>query len=592
VTTILVFLPLAFIGGVDGKFIRLIPLTAVVALVLSYLVSLILAVPLSGLLLKRRDKALWVDRIAAATEKSLRAWLLRYVVTGRLRAALMTAGTVSLFGLALLAADALPNLLYPKEDGRNLGITVELPVDTPLEKTALVGKAVGEVLRTQPYLESITRTVGEKDPYAQSAISDLIVEGSGAHYVGFACRLTPRSERDRLGYQYVEPLRLEIKKVLAAYPGAQVFITPEIGGASAEDPIQIEITGPSIERLRAIAMAVKHRLAQISGVTDVRDDLGQPITTAALIPRREALDFYGISETELASQMRAYMENDKVGKLRHSEVDLDIRLGTGWPSRHGEPGGPRDWEELQGLNIITAEAESIPLSSLVTRHLGQIPQTIPHKEGARTVTIKAKLATGTVNEVLAVLEPQLQAMEWPQGYNYHFAGEKEAAAETYQSTGQVVLIAVLLVYASLVLLFNAFLQPVLIMFSVMFGLTGVFLGFYLLGLPLSFTALVGIVTLVGINVNDVIVMIDTMNRHRREGRPVREAAVHGATDRLRPILSTTLTTTAGLIPLALSDPAWMPLCAAVISGELVSTLMSVVFMPGIYLLVTRDSASV
>jgi multidrug efflux pump subunit AcrB len=130
------------------------------------------------------------------------------------------------------------------------------------------------------------------------------------------------------------------------------------------------------------------------------------------------------------------------------------------------------------------------------------------------------------------------------------------------------------------------------MFSVMFGLTGVFLGFYLLGLPLSFTALVGIVTLVGINVNDVIVMIDTMNRHRREGRPVREAAVHGATDRLRPILSTTLTTTAGLIPLALSDPAWMPLCAAVISGELVSTLMSVVFMPGIYLLVTRDSASV
>ena len=437
-TTVLVLLPLAAMGGVDGKFIRLIPLTAAVALILSYLVSLLIAIPLSAVLLDRQPRRIArsrIDRITAAFERALRVALVRRVIPNRRRALWLIGAGLGAFAFSLVIHQTLPKVLYPKEDGRGIGITVELPAHTSLQASSAVGEAVGQVLRAKPYFTHVRRTVGAKDPYVLSSIADLLGESRAPHFIGFSCLLKPRKERDKLGYEYVEPLRADIETVLKQIPDARLIITPETGGARAEAPVQIEIAGDDFDTLRQISAKVEHLLRRIPGVVDIADDLGQRRIQAALTPRREALNFYGVSETELAAQIRIYMEDEKVGTFitPAGEEDIPIHLGTAWRSRNGEPGGPAEWAELEQLAMITERGESISLSALVERRLSQNPQVLPHKDGRRSVTIEAKLANTTVNAVLAALEPQLWEAQasWPAGYGYSFRGEKEATDETY-----------------------------------------------------------------------------------------------------------------------------------------------------------------
>ena len=208
------------------------------------------------------------------------------------------------------------------------------------------------------------------------------------------------------------------------------------------------------------------------------------------------------------------------------------------------------------------------------------------------MTVLAKTENRTVDEILSDLEPALREMKrhWPNGYDYHFGGEAETASETYSSAGRMFFVAIFLVFALLALLFNSFTQPLIILLSLPFALIGTFGGFFLAWIPFSFPAMIGIISLVGIVVNDAIIMIETMNMHRKLGLSVRESAAQGAADRLRPIVSTTITTIVGLIPLSLSNPMWMPLCNAIIFGLISATLISQLVIPCLYLLLTPERA--
>ena len=192
----------------------------------------------------------------------------------------------------------------------------------------------------------------------------------------------------------------------------------------------------------------------------------------------------------------------------------------------------------------------------------------------------------------ALVDPVLRELkeEWPAGYEYRWAGELELAEETYGNAGQAFVLAVLAVFAVLVLQFRSFLQPAIILINVIFGITGVFFGFMLMAYPLSFPAVIGMIALAGINVNDGIVLVDTMNRHHRSGMSLTEAAARGAADRFRPIVSTTLTTLVGLMPLAIADESWRPLCAAIIFGEILSTGAAMVVMPALFRVLTHRAA--
>ena len=262
--------------------------------------------------------------------------------------------------------------------------------------------------------------------------------------------------------------------------------------------------------------------------------------------------------------------------------------GYGWPSRRGEIGGPTTLAEAYLLNVTTPEGKSIPLFSLVDFELSEAALSILHREGKRTVTLLADTDKRTAGEVLGDIVPVLDAWaeNWPDGYSYNLAGEAESGEEVFGSAGSMLVLALCLVFALLVLQFDSFAQPLVIMSAIPLALTGTFFGFFALQLPFSFMAMVGVIALIGIVVNDTIVMIATMNGYRKEGKPLLEATAHGAADRLRPILTTSITTIAGMIPLSLSNKMWLPLGVTVISGLIFATLLALFIVPCLYILFT------
>lgn len=597
-TTILAMAPLLSIAGLEGKFIRQMPIAAIMSLCASYVVSIFLAIPLSALVLRAAPiKETAVDRLTARGSAALAQLLRTQFTRTRARAWAWALFAAATFAAAGLAFSTVPSALGNKGDGRALGVTVELSAGSTLETTQRCADALGAAVQPMPFVQSVTKHVGEKSPFSVVTPADQLSPGEGLHLAGLSVVFTPKDQRDRMLYTYVPEVRRALDEALLACPGGTLVLTPELGGASAEDPVQLVVFGPDMDVLRRLSREVMAVVRAAPGTEDVRTNMGAPRMEYQAVPRAEPLSFHGLSATELALQVRAMMAHDKVGAFAHGagvglsgpgDDALPIHMGYAWPSRGGGLGGPTSPDELEHMRVIGPRG-SIPLPSVVRFRLAQSALSILHVDTERSITVMSKVTGQTPGEVLAVVLPQLRAAEktWPAGYRLQVAGEAEASKEVFGSAARMLVLALVLVFALLVLQFDSFLQPFIIMSAIPLALTGTFLGFFALQMPFSFMAMVGVIALVGIVVNDTIIMIETMNTHRAAGMAIAEAAARGAADRLRPILTTSLTTIVGLVPLGLSQPMWGPLAVTVIAGLVFATVLALLIVPCLYVLFTR-----
>ncbi|ACB52292.1 acriflavin resistance protein [Crocosphaera subtropica ATCC 51142] len=595
-TTILALFPLLAISGTLGKFIELLPYTAIICLVLSFVIAILIDIPLSRYLLgnmRSVEKKSTIDRLSQAASARWMNWSLNYTVRNKKTAWAWVLGTIALFFCFMTLFSQISVEFFPRGDQRNFSVNVELPPTTTLDVSQEVADDLGEILREKDYLDSVIKYTGQR--------SNLVASGElqptqGSYLVGFSGTFLPENQRERLSFEYLDDLRNELQKAVNQYPGASLVLNAQQAGESG-DPIQIEITGSELSQLREISQQVQMTLRQIPGATDVRDNLGALQPDLRLIPKREELSFYDLSEEELASQAQYYMRAVDIGDfvIGGNEEDLEILLSTAWPSRNGEVGGPTRRDELLSARFFTSnpEEEVISAGAVIEAVQAEAPLSITRRGGQRTVTVLAKNENRTTGEILADLQPKLQEIQesWPQGYDYTFGGETEDQAETFGSAGQALALAIFLVFAVLVLQLGSFRQPFIILLTIPFALIGTVGGFFLADIAFSFTAFIGIIALVGIVVNDAIVMVDTMNSYQQEGIKLRLAAAKGVADRLRPVLTTSITTIIGLIPLALSDPTWMPLCSAIIFGLVAATVIALVVIPCLYLLFTPRTQS-
>jgi len=597
-TTILAMAPLLAVGGVAGKFIEIVPLTTIVALILSFAIALLVTIPLSRFLLvnvNNEAEPSKMDKLSESASKWLYAWSQRFSLKSKKTALGWIIGGLALLVMSLMLAGTLSSTMYPKDDGRNLGVTMELPPDTTLNQSQVCADALGKVLRSKPYFQSVVKFTGAKSPMALNSAAESLTPTKDRYLVGFSAYFTAMSERDKMAFEYLDELRPELESHFKSCPGGQLTLVPQLGGASSEDPIQVIVFGDDLGSLRTISLKVQQALARIAGVTDIRDSMGPSSVDVKNLTRREALDFYKVSLNDLSQQVRLAMATDPVGEfdLPGNEEDLEIKIGMAWPSREGQSGGPQTIAELMQMQVISSEGKAIPFFSLVELDVGESPLIVGHDMGERMVTIKAKVEDVTTGEVLGKLRPQIEQMkaDWPEGFSYRFGGEAEESAETFGDMITMLGVALFMVFALLVIQFDSFRQPLIILASVPLALIGVFSAFYVGDVPISFPAMIGIIALVGIVVNNAIVMIDTMNGHYASGKSRQESAALGAAERLRPILATTVTTIVGLTPLALSDAFWMPLCLAIISGLVVSTVISLIIVPCLYLVLSSEKSA-
>lgn len=590
-TTILALVPLLAISGTLGKFIRLLPFTTIICLVLSFSIAILIDIPLSRYLLanvKGVEKKSFIDRLTEKASHKFTRWSLNHTVRNKATAIAWTAGAISLFVCAIFALTQIQVEFFPQSDERNFSVNVELPPTTTLNVSQTVADDLGEILRKKDYLESVIKYVGQRSTLVSSG---ELQPNEGSYLVGFSGVFTPEDERNRLSFEYLNDLRKELDTALNKYPGALLVVTGQQSGG-AQEPIQIVISGTEINQLRQISQEVQTVLRQIPGTLDVRDNLGALVPDLRLIPRREELSFYDISEDELATQASYYTRAIDVGDfpIGGNQEDIEIRLSTAWPSRNGAVGGPTRRDELLAVRFFTnnPDQEVVSAGAVIQAVQSEAPLSVTRRNGQRTVTVLAKNEGRTVGEILASVQPKLEELKksWGQGYNYSFGGETEDQAETFGSATSALGIAVFLVFAVLVLQLSSFRQPFIIMLAIPFAMIGTMGGFFLAGIRFSFIAFIGIIALVGIVVNDAIVMVDTMNGYQQQGISKKQAAARGVADRLRPVITTSVTTIIGLIPLALSDPTWMPLCYAIIFGLLTGTLSALFVVPCLYLLIT------
>ncbi|MEM6502581.1 MAG: efflux RND transporter permease subunit [Cyanobacteria bacterium P01_C01_bin.89] len=613
-TTILAMAPLMAIAGTLGKFIRLIPISAITCLIMSYVLALFVVVPLSKVVMGNKheggESKTWIDKLTEVVSAQFAEWSLRFTVPNRWIARLWTLGALSLFVCAIILAGQLSGSLFPDADGRKLSINVELPPAATLERSQEVADRLGEIVRNYQdpsgtkVFESVVKLTGQRSSLVASS---ELKPGNGDYFVGLSAIFIPLEDREKVSYEYIADLRETLdREVVRDYPGAVLTTQFERSGGG-EDPVQVEIYGDDLLVLREISSQVQQALREIPGTMDVRDDLGNLRSDYKLVPKREALDFYGITQDDLGSQGRYMMIDNDVGDypVGSGEEDLDIQLSTRWPSQEGAIGGPSRLDEFATIRFITPEGEVLPSEALVEPVEGVVPLSITHRDTERSVTVFSKLIPGEDyfdSAILAELTPKLDALvydpknpnkanTWPPGYRYRFGGDADTSSETFGSAGQMLVVAIFLVFAVLVLQFGSYTQPLIIILTIPFALIGTLFGFFILDLSLSFPAVIGIIALIGIVVNDAIVMVDTMNERMRQGFDVRHAAAIGASSRLRPILTTSITTIVGLIPLAFSDEQWFPLCMAIIFGLMSATIIALFVIPGLYLQLTRDRPS-
>lgn len=595
-TTVLAMTPLMMVGGVDGKFIRLIPITAILCLLASFVVAFLLSIPLSRFVLRssQQHQPSWMDRGMSKLVGWWQQWLQHYALASRKQSRRWVVVATLFFVGSLTLSAMLPSTLYPKADGRNLGITVSLEMGTPLQQTEKLARKLEKVLAKQPYLASVTSYVGRKSPLMIAELSDLLTVYEGSHLLGFSGLLVPKSARSKLGYQYIPALEKELQAIVRKVPGAKLVTRIETGGSSNAPPVQIVLSGSTLAQLKAASNDVQRALRKMPGVYAVQDDLGMTQDEIAFLPRRKTMQDYQLTAPVVGHYLSLLTSSTKVRQLQpNNRKEIDIYLSTHWSSESLHKKTPPRWEQLKQMGVIVGAGLHLPLSMVVQRQERTTFPKLLRRDGERSVTVLARLQTGqTLEDVQARLQSWLQKSKpsWSTTTKLRWAGQSEDSQELYGSMFKALLFAMCLIFAVLVLLFGSFRQPWIIFASILLALSGVLMGFFLLGMAFSFPAMIGVVALTGIVVNNSIVMVESMNDHRKSGASVAEAAAQGASDRLRPILSTTLTTIVGLLPLALSDPMWMPLCMAIVLGLSFATVTGQILTPCLYVLAESSSS--
>lgn len=569
VTTVAVFLPLAFVGGTTGELFRPFALTVSLALLASLVVALSI-VPVLAFWFLRGRVARRSGSAGAASDRSSRlqgAYLpvllltLRRPVATILAAVLLLGGTVAL----------LPTLKtsFLGSSGQNtLTVTQTLPSGASLTALDTAAMSVEQRLRAVPGVVTVQLSIGSSG----SALRDAFLGGS-ASQVLYSVTTDPAANQDAL--------QAEVRRTLADVAGAGTITVAASSGFGSSSSIAVNVTARSQQALADAADAVMRAVQQVPAVVDVTSNLANSQDYLAVTVDRAAAARAGYSEVQLAGLVAAAMQPTAVGSITLNERQLTIYLQSS--------SSPTTRDELAALPIATRQGP-VALSTLATVQPTAGPATVTTVDNFRSATITATPATDNLGGASAAVQAAVSGLTLPAGATAKLGGVTADQGDAFSQLGLALLVAILIVYIVMVATFRSLLQPLLLLVSIPFAATGAVLLQVVTGIPLGVASLIGVLMLIGIVVTNAIVLIDLVNQYRNRGLPVRQALEEGASRRLRPILMTALATIFALLPMALGLTGTggfisQPLALVVIGGLVSSTLLTLIVVPVLYLLV-------
>ena len=600
-TTICAFGPLMFMSGVTGQFMRIVPVMAILVLIAS-LFEVFVILPAHVAEWGRTKIRTGRSRLENLRTESPRGFTLgvrivgffvwfamffelirnRYVrilkITIRRRYAFV--GSVLFFGLVacLGAFFVLERELFPGEEFPQFYVKAEMPPSYGIQETTEVIVQIEEMAKRLPSTEvdAVVSNVG-LHTFMSGLVRKSVTYGSNLGEV--IVELTPKQERIR----GVDEIIAELRTKTATISGIEQlsFVTQE-GGAPQVADVRVRVKGPRFKSLTELAGVLKTALSQIDGVYDIQDDFSIGKSELRIYLNREKAHQYGLTTFQVAQTVRTAIEGAKATTYREADEAIDVIV------KYAE-NTLTNLAELSNLLIATPTGAIVPLKDIADIREEAGYADIHRFDGERAITVYAsvdreKTNAFKVNQSLIRAFADIESL-YP-GYQLDFRGVFDEITASFSELWKLFIVGLLLIYVVLGAQFRSFIQPIIILFAVPFGMIGAMVGLLISNATLSIVAMFGIVALAGIVVNDSIVLIDFINTYRERGYNRWYAILKGGSVRLRPIVLTSLTTIIGLIPMAIGlggkSPIWMPMAYTIIFGLSFATLMTLFVMPALY----------
>ena len=573
-TTCVIFLPVVFARTTTGALFQALALVVVFALVCSLLVALTLVPMLASRFLQISKKRTEKDRGPTPFQR-FETWYM-----GRLRVSLQHRGRVFLTTAALLAGalalwPLIPVELAPPTDANEIDVEIEMAR----------GTNIGVV---RAYLDELEARVLEVLPMEDVNLVSTEVRGDNAEV---ELKLAPEHRRKRSSKEMADTLRAHVTDKI---PGAEISVDAQPGlwilrrifsSGSGEDALELELRGWDLDRAGELASEVKRRMEKVSGITDVRVSRREGRPEERLIFDRERIAELGLSVREVARTVQINVGGLEASRLREGgdEFPIVVRL---------QPEDRLSTGDLDNISLRTPSGTVVPLSMLMKRHRARGPTEIERVDGQRVTYVTAGLEDGVALGVAVErLQAQLSDLPMPAGFSLYYGGQYREQQQGRRDFIVAILMALALVYMLMAGQFERFLDPLIVMVAVPMSLIGVVPTLLLTGTTLNIQSLMGLVMLIGIVVNNAIVLVDAVNLLRRDRHMgAADAMVEAGRLRLRPILMTTTTTVLGLVPLAVGFGVGAEIQASlarvVIGGLVASTLVTLILIPVTYVTVS------
>ncbi|KID57304.1 acriflavine resistance protein B [Pseudoalteromonas luteoviolacea] len=587
-TTVAAFLPLAFIDGVRGAIFAQIPAVVIPVLLMS-LVESKFVLPAHLKHLKPRKSTQEAGRFSRFQQRFADGFeraILKYyqpalkVAISHKGATLSAFAGVFLVILALITSGWTKFIFFPRIPSETVRANLTLPTGTPFEVTAkyidlMSDKA--QVLKDK-YVDPDT---------GESVITHILATTGGRGGASNSGRvrfeITPPESRS-LSIDSRQLVR-EWRTLIGTIPGAEsLTFRAEIGRSS--DPIDVQLTGTSLVVLKEAAQQVKANLATFPTVFDITDSLsdGKEELQIELTAQGKAL---GLTRTDVSNQIRSAFFGAQVQRIQRGRDDVRVMVRLPLNERS-------NLATLNTLLINTQNQGAVPLNHVATLSPGQSPSSIYRIDRYRTVNITADIEKENTNmtvlqEELKVFLDQLVA-QYP-GVTHSLEGEAKEQRESFGSLGWALLFVFFIIYALLAIPFKSYIQPLIVMSVIPFGLIGSVIGHWIMSMELTIMSLLGMLALIGVVVNDSLVLVDYINKQRAKGGELMNAVLTAGAARFRPVMLTSITTFFGLMPLLFEQQTQaqflIPMAVSLGFGIVFATLITLILVPVNYLLVEK-----
>ncbi len=483
---------------------------------------------------------------------------LHSVLNNNNKRAMVIAASLLLFLMVLAAypLGLIKTALYPSSEASSLYVNVELATGSTMDETIEIVSKVEEILYTYPEVESFTADISSDD----ASSSEITVE------------LVNEDEREKTSTDIQKEMTMAVKDIA----GAEFSISTNRGGRFETSPIVIELTGDNFDDLETMAGEYKNMLADISGIVDPFTSIaGGPPELTITIDRTKAAAM-GLNPAGISSSIKQNIQGVSAGNYLDNQDEISIKIKL----TDDKITSIRDLEKIY---FSSSSGDYIPFSAIAKIEEGNGLAEIEHKDSKRVVSVYAEMdADANLGDVTKAIE--INAAELPEieGVMASFSGDAREMQESFSSLAFSFLEAIFLVFLILAIQFNSLSQPFAILLSVPLSIIGVIIGLIITGNDFGVYAFMGVISLVGIAVNNAIVLLDYTNQLRASGYEMIEALVKAARTRFIPITATTLTTIGAILPLALKNSDYAQLGYSIIFGLFASAALTLIVIPVVY----------